>query len=294
VIQPVLDSRRLTTATGEAIIPTMVTFNPHPHEFFSGKPRQLLTPVGEKVQYLRGLGIRQLVRLPFNRELANLGPEEFVAKILVQHLRATCVSVGEDFCFGRSRSGTAVDLQTLAAGHGIEVIRVPLKLVAGDRISSSAIRVRLQDGHLHAANALLGRSYSLVGRVMAGRQLGRTLGFPTANLQLPPEKFLPKRGVYAVRVQVFPDECTLESLDLPADRPADILGVMNLGVRPTVDGLTQSAEVHLFDWSTDLYGKILVAQLEHFIRPEQKFASLDALKQQIQADCAIARQVLHS
>lgn len=287
VVQPVLDGV-LTTATGEPIIPTVVTFTPHPHEFFSGKPRQLLTPVAEKVQCLWDMGIQQLVRLPFNRELANLSPEDFFSQILVKHIHATRISVGEDFCFGRSRSGTAEDLQTLAARQGIDVVRVPLKLVDGDRISSSAIRTALQEGHLESANQLLGRSYSLVGPVVTGRQLGRTLGFPTANLQLPPEKFLPKRGVYAVRVQVLAGAMGLNSPETP---PA-LLGVMNIGVRPTVDGQTQSAEVHLFDWSTDLYGKILVVQLEHFIRSEQKFTSLDALKHQIQADCAIARQVL--
>lgn len=289
MIQPVLDGG-LTTAAGEPIIPTVVTFTPHPHEFFSGKPRQLLTPVAEKVQCLWEMGIQQWVQLPFNRALANLSPDEFVSQILVQQIHATRISVGEDFCFGRSRSGTAQDLQVLAAGYGIEVVRVPLKLVAGDRISSSAIRAALQEGNVAIANQLLGRAYSLVGAVISGRQLGRTLGFPTANLQLPAEKFLPRWGVYAVRVQVCPDGA---DLGLAASQP-DILGVMNIGVRPTVDGQVPSAEVHLFDWSTDLYGKTLVVKLEEFIRPEQKFGSLDGLKQQIQSDCAIARQVLQA
>jgi riboflavin kinase / FMN adenylyltransferase len=285
VIQPVLDGT-LATSKGTAIIPTVVTFNPHPHEFFSGQPRQLLTPVGEKVQQLQEMGIQQLVRLPFNRALANLSPEEFVAKILVQHLQVTRISVGADFCFGRSRSGTAPDLQALAAREGIEVVIVPLKLRDGDRISSSAIRTALQAGDLAIANQLLGRAYSLVGSVVPGKQLGRTLGFPTANLHLPPEKFLPHWGVYAVRVQIFPS---------PTDSASpEILGVLNIGVRPTVDGQTQSAEVHLLDWSADLYGKTLGVKLEQFIRPEQKFASVEALKQQIQADCALARQILEA
>ncbi len=274
----------LATPDGKAILPTVVTFNPHPHEFFSGQPRQLLTPVGEKVQQLQAMGIQQLVRLPFDRELANLSPEEFTHKILVQHLQVTRISVGADFCFGRSRSGTATDLQRLAAHAGIAVVIVPLKLRSGDRISSSAIRAALQQGDVTTANQLLGRSYSLVGPVVSGKQLGRTLGFPTANLHLPPEKFLPQWGVYAVRVQIF-------SHPTPTDS-TEALGVLNIGIRPTVNGQAPSAEVHLFDWSADLYGKTLTVNLEYFIRPEHKFASLDALKQQIQADCTLARQLL--
>ena len=257
---------------------TVVTFNPHPQEFFSGQHRTLLTPLNEKVEELSVWGVEQLVLLPFDRELAALSPQEFVETILVQQLRSQRISVGEDFRFGWQRRGTATDLQAIAANFGIPVSIVPLHTCEGERISSSSIRQAIEQGDLQRALVLLGRPYTLLGTVIEGQQLGRTIGFPTANLQLPPEKFLPRLGVYAVRV--FIEACPSAS---------SLLGVMNIGYRPTVNGTYPSVEIHLLDWSGDLYGKTLKVQLEKFLRPEQKFASLEALKAQIQVDCAIAR-----
>lgn len=311
VIQPVLHTGHLSGASSphskgnqltnqEYTYSTVVTFDPHPQEFFTGQPRTLLTPLDEKVQQLRSLGVEQLVLLPFDKELSALTPEEFVEKILVQQLRCQRISIGQDFCFGEKRSGTAQDLQLLAAKHNIPVTIVPLQTYTGDsltqtncvsttptqdaRISTSLIRQTLEQGDIENANLLLGRPYTLLGDVVQGQQLGRTIGFPTANLQLPKEKFLPCQGVYAVRV------FTLNETTDTA--PSENLGVMNIGNRPTVNGTYSSAEVHLFDWSGDLYGKKLVVQLVKFLRPEQKFPSLEALKTQIQLDCVIAREVL--
>lgn len=312
VIQPVLHagghlsvasslhSKENQLTNQEYTYSTVVTFDPHPQEFFTGQPRTLLTPLDEKVQQLRSLGVEQLVLLPFDKELSALTPEEFVEKILVQQLRCQRISIGQDFCFGEKRSGTAQDLQLLAAKHNIPVTIVPLQTYTGDsstqtncvsntptqdaRISTSLIRQTLEQGDIENANLLLGRPYTLLGDVVQGQQLGRTIGFPTANLQLPKEKFLPRQGVYAVRVF---------TLDETSDTaPSENLGVMNIGNRPTVNGTYSSAEVHLFDWSGDLYGKKLFVQLVKFLRPEQKFPSLEALKTQIQLDCVVAREVL--
>ncbi|MDZ8188899.1 MAG: bifunctional riboflavin kinase/FAD synthetase [Nostoc sp. ChiSLP02] len=279
---------------------TVVTFDPHPHEFFTGQPRTLLTPLDEKVQQLRSLGVEQLVLLPFDKELSALNPEEFVEKILVQQLQCQRISIGEDFCFGKKRSGTAKDLQLLAAKYNIPVTIVPLQTYTGDsptesscsgsiptqdaRISTSLIRQTLEEGDIKNANLLLGRPYTLLGVVVQGQQLGRTIGFPTANLQLPKEKFLPRQGVYAVRVYLLGET--------PDVSPTEILGVMNIGNRPTVNGAAASVEVHLLDWSGDLYGKKLAVELVKFLRPEQKFPSLEALKAQIQLDSIVAREVL--
>lgn len=257
---------------------TVVTFNPHPQEFFTGQPRALLTPLPEKAGLLKSHGIEQLVLLPFDRELASLSPEAFVKKILVQQLQAEQVSVGFDFCFGYQRSGTAADLEAIATAHGIQVTVVSPHTCGGERISSSAIRQALQQGNLQRANQLLGRPYTLIGKVVQGQQLGQTIGFPTANLAVPTEKFLPCQGVYAVRVQG-------SGLDPQ-------IGVMNLGHRPTVNGLNQTIEVHLLNWSGNLYGQTLTVDLEHFLRSEQKFNSLEELKAQIGADCAAARSYL--
>ncbi|MEG4301253.1 bifunctional riboflavin kinase/FAD synthetase [Microcoleus sp. D3_18a_C4] len=285
---------------------TVVTFDPHPQEFFTGQPKKLLTPLAEKVELLAAMGVEQLVLLPFDRELAALTASEFVEEILVRQLKASRISVGVDFRFGRGRAGTAVDLQSIASGYGIDVALVPLHNCGeGDRISSSAIREGLASGDLTRANQLLGRPYSLVGTVVGGQRLGRTIGFPTANIELPPEKFLPRFGVYAVRVSVKQggEKMKEESSSYQRENPNSLIpgtasnlsfvnGVMNVGCRPTVDGLQPTVEVHLLDWSGDLYGQTLSASLVEFLRPEQKFASLEALKTQIQADCDIARSVL--
>jgi len=295
---------------GDRPYSTVVTFDPHPQEFFTGQPKKLLTPLAEKVELLAAMGVEQLVLLPFDRELADLTADEFVEKILVRQLQASRISVGMDFRFGRGRAGTAVDLQSIASSYGIDVTLVPLHNCGeGDRISSSAIREALASGDLRKAHQLLGRPYSLVGTVVAGQRLGRTIGFPTANIELPPEKFLPRFGVYAVQVLVSmlskseAGEIKYPSSSYEWKNPQSLIrgkasdlsilsGVMNVGCRPTVDGQQPTIEIHLLDWSGDLYGQILSASLVEYLRPEQKFASLDALKTQIQADCDVARKVL--
>jgi riboflavin kinase/FMN adenylyltransferase len=290
VIQPVLKTRReageLLAASEAQVYATVVTFNPHPQEFFTGQPRALLTPLPEKVQQLISWNIEQLVLLPFDRELAALSPQDFVEKILVQ-LQAQMISVGEDFRFGKQRCGTAADLQAIAAKFGIPVTIVPNYTCVGERISSSAIRQALTEGNLQRAKVLLDRPYTLTGTVVKGQQLGRTIGFPTANIQLPANKFVPQQGVYAVRVFMEKARESVASCPLPID-----IGVMNIGYRPTVNGNNQSVEVHLLDWSGDLYDKTLTVQLEEFLRPEQKFSSLEDLKSQIAADCDRARSLL--
>jgi riboflavin kinase / FMN adenylyltransferase len=302
-ITPAPQPRSPTTSTPEHIYSTVVTFHPHPQEFFSGQPRALLTPLDEKVAQLRSLGIEQLVLLPFDKELSALSPEEFVEKILVQQLRCQQLSVGQDFCFGKQRTGTARDLQVLAAKYHIPVTIVTLEKYEDSAelpeesncasisptpdlpISTSLIRQTLEQGDVKNANLLLGRPYTIFGDVIQGQQLGRTIGFPTANLQLPKDKFLPRFGVYAVRVFF---------VEQTPDPAYPLLGVMNIGNRPTVEGTNTSVEVHLFDWAGDLYGKKLAVQLVQFLRPEQKFSSLEALKTQIQLDCTIAKEVLLS
>lgn len=309
VIQPILPSTRIDERWGDLgeggleassprsprspssthIYSTVVTFNPHPQEFFTGKPHSLLTPLDEKIHQLRSLGVEQLVLLPFDKELSALTPEEFVEKILIQQLQCQRISVGQDFRFGSKRSGTASDLQRLAAQYNIPVTIVPLETCVGEeladskseRISTSLIRQHLESGEIQKANQLLGRPYTLIGSVIKGQQLGRTIGFPTANLQLPKQKFLPRFGVYAVRVKSLGE--------VPDVTSTDCIGVMNVGYRPTVEGTHPSVEVHLLDWSGDLYCQRLTVELEKFLRPEQKFSSLEALKAQIQLDCAAAR-----
>ncbi|NES86495.1 MAG: bifunctional riboflavin kinase/FAD synthetase [Moorea sp. SIO2B7] len=317
VVQPILNSGNTIDCTkipyaqqreDNHTYATVVTFNPHPREFFTGESRKLLTPLPEKVKQLEVLGVEQLVLLPFDRELASLSPQQFVEDILVKQLRSTRISVGEDFRFGHKRAGTSKDLKAIAAKFGIEVSITSLQTCQSDRISSSLIRQALEEGNITLANQLLGRPYSLTGTVIAGQKLGRTIGFPTANLKLPESKLLPRQGVYSVEVFLEGNkEETEQTKDwqrelhhnlvfLPSlitDPKPPIKGVMNLGCRPTVDGTNPTVEVHLLDWSGDLYGQTLTVNLKQFLRPEQKFPSLEALKAQITADCKATREIIN-
>ncbi len=279
VLSQILDNSG-ANETKQPLYSTVVSFTPHPREFFSGQPQLLLTPLDEKVKQLENLGIQQLVLLPFTQDLAKLSPQGFVEQILIQDLKAQTITVGKDFHFGYQRQGNVETLQAIASSFGTEVKIAPLKTEGEKRISSSLIRAALAEGDIKHANQMLGRPYQLQGIVIDGKKLGRTIGFPTANLQLPENKLLPRLGVYCIQAVLK---------DLPQTR---LSGVMNIGYRPTVGQHQVSVEVHLFNWSADLYGKTLIVNLVEFLRPEQKFSSLDALRSQISQDCQQAQRIL--
>ncbi len=268
VIRPVL-------ADNSGAYKTVVSFDPHPQQYFTGQQRQLLTPHQEREIILEQLGIQQLILLPFDRDLVKLSPQEFIDRIIDRQLQAKFISVGEDFRFGNQRAGSASDLVKLTAAIDIPTRIAKLETNGDSRISSSRIRAALLAADLTLTQELLGRYYSIIGTVVNGQEIGRSIGFPTANLKYPAEKFLPRQGVYCVRV------------DIPG--ASQLPGVMNIGKRPTVDGVNTTVEVHLLDWDGNLYGQQLIVYLHHFIRSEQKFPSLVALTEQIQADCDTAR-----
>lgn len=277
VLKPILEGK---TSFFSEFYPSVVTFDPHPRVFFTGERRQLLTPLDEKVAILEKLGIKQLILLPFDQELAALSPKAFFEAILVQRLQAKQISIGQDFRFGYQRQGTAQTLRIFAAKFGISVNITALKTCdANIRISSSLIRQGLAKGEIQQVNQMLGRSYALVGKVSKGKQIGRTIGFPTANLAIAPDKLLPRYGVYGGWV-------SLEGMTPP------ILAAVNIGVKPTLGGLFPTVEVHLLDWQGDLYDQNLKVNLEIFIRPEQKFSGLNLLKQQIKTDCDQVRKTV--
>ena len=272
VLRSLIDSIK---SRQQKVCPSVVSFTPHPREFFTNEKLQLLTPVRQKAELLADLGIEQLVLLTFDRALASLSPQAFVERVLVDRLQTKVISVGTDFRFGYQRQGTGQVLQELARNYGIAVQLNSLHQYNNAeqqavRVSSSLIRQALSAGDLKTANAMLGRPYSLWGKVVTGQQLGRTLGFPTANLELPESKFLPRFGVYEADVLLARQ--TIKS-------------VMNIGCRPTVAGELPTVEVHLLNWSGDLYGRELRVNLVEFLRSEQKFDSVEALKQQITQDC---------
>lgn len=265
-------------------VPTVVSFWPHPREVLHGDRRLRLDLPQEKLELLEPLGIRQLVMVPFDADLAALSPADFVARVLAQQLQAQRVAVGENFRFGVGRCGDAADLQRLGAACGMAVQVLPMLAEGGERISSSRIRQALAAGALDEAAALLERPYRFAGVVATGRGLGRQLGWPTANLQVDGRKFLPREGVYAALAW---------RLD-PGGRPcsAAMAAVMNLGPQPTIDPLAASAvEVHLLDRRLELVGQSLRVQPLQLLRLQQRFDGLEALVSQIGRDADQARRL---
>jgi riboflavin kinase/FMN adenylyltransferase len=276
------------TAPAEGIqaagVPTVLSFWPHPREVLHGETRLRLDLPEEKLSLLEPLGIRQLVLVPFNRQLAQLDPRAFVEQVLVGQLGARHVAVGENFRFGAGRRGDTAELQRLGAALGVAVTVVPILRDGEERVSSSRIRRALASGDLEEARRLLQRPYRFSGAVVQGRGLGRQLGWPTANLQVDGRKFLPLEGVYAARVQIHdnPDHSNGASPWLAA--------VMNLGPQPTVDPAAPSAvEVHLLDRRLELVGRWLRVEPLALLRRQQRFEGLDALRAQIARDAEQAR-----
>lgn len=263
-----------------------MTFEPHPRRYFKPDTAPfLLTRLRTKLRIIGGLGASIVYALRFNAALAALEAEEFVDAILVRGLDAAGIVIGYDFVFGKGRRGNPELLRARLAQHGRACTIMPpvgasatLEAEEGTIYSSTGARTALVDGDPQAAAAILGRPFEIEGHVRAGDKRGRTIGFPTANIALG-DYLRPRLGVYAVRVRI-------------AGTAAPVDGVANLGLRPTVGGTAPRLEVHLFDFAGDLYGKQLAVALLHFIRPEQKFAGLDALKAQIAADAEAARALL--
>ncbi|CDH25778.1 MULTISPECIES: bifunctional riboflavin kinase/FAD synthetase [Xenorhabdus] len=260
-------------------LPTMVMiFEPQPLEVFAvDKAPARLTRLRDKIRYLSQYGVDYLLCVKFDRNFAANSPEAFVSRLLVEKLGVKFLAIGDDFRFGKNRLGDFHYLQQAGKQYGFDVASTDSFCDSGLRISSTAIRQALQDDDLALAETLLGHPYSISGRVVHGNRLGRTIGFPTANLPLK-RLVAPVKGVYAVEVYGLGDK------PLP--------GVANIGNRPTVSGLGQQLEVHLIDTQMDLYGRHIDVVLRKKLRDEQRFASLDALKQQIANDVVAARDYL--
>jgi riboflavin kinase/FMN adenylyltransferase len=254
------------------------TFVEHPRTVLRpDSPVPLLTPWPEKVERLGETGVSACVAAHFTPDLAQLAPEEFVTRILIGQLNAKAVVTGFNFRFGHRQSGSPEVLQALGAAHGFHVEIVRPFEQDGGVVSSSRLREMVATGAIEAANAILGYPYTLTGTVIHGDKRGRTIGFPTANLEVSREKLLPAYGVYACRVRVG-------GQDLP--------GIVNIGQRPTFDPPKLMIEAHIFDWSGDIYGETISVSLVSRIRSEQAFPSIDALVAQIKADCLVARETL--
>lgn len=248
-----------------------VTFDPHPARILrpDAAPR-LLTAARHKRRLIAEIGIPYLLKIRFDQEFAALEPEAFIEALVQYSSPLRTISVGHDWVFGRKRRGNVAMLKASGEAGGFSVVEVPSVQMDGLAISSTRIRNAVQSGDLDQAARFLGRRFSILGAVEEGRKLGRTIGFPTANLDASDEQF-PPDGVYAVRARW-------------GNR--DAVGMANIGVRPTVNesGAGRKLEVHLFEVSEDLYGADLDVEFIQFLRPETKFTSLDALKAQLHLD----------
>ncbi len=257
---------------------TVVVFEPLPREYFAPKqaPARLMS-FPEKFQALKALGIDRVLRIRFTPGFQDMGAKDFIKKVFVEGLGARYIIVGDDLRFGRNRGGDFNLLKSEGLIHGFDVVATSTLKIRDDRVSSTRIRKALEDSDFELAEMLLGKPYSIAGRVIIGQQLGRQLGAPTANIALRRLR-APMSGVYAVEVELG---------------QRILLGVANVGSRPTVDdSLKAILEVHILDFNEDIYGKKIKVIFRKKIRDEQKFDSIDQLKEQIHKDIETGRQYL--
>ncbi|HWU85137.1 MAG TPA: bifunctional riboflavin kinase/FAD synthetase [Rhodocyclaceae bacterium] len=262
--------RLIAKARKVALPAAVLTFEPHPREYFApASAPARLTRLREKLELLADCGVDQVYVCRFNARLAALTAEEFVEQVLVRGLGVRHLLIGDDFRFGQGRGGDFALLQQMGATHRFAVEAMTTLEMDGERISSSSIRAALASGNLERAEHFLGRPFFMSGRVMHGDKIGRTLGFPTANVQHARSR-LPLSGIYAV---------TVDGLG------RTLYGAASVGVRPTIaEGLKPVLEVHLLDFEGDIYGRHVHVNFHHKLRDEAKYASLDALKAQIARD----------
>jgi riboflavin kinase/FMN adenylyltransferase len=259
----------------------IVTFEPHPREFFApAAPPFRLMNAEARANRLAKLGVDHLFQLPFDATMAALSPQDFARQVLAEGLGVAHVVVGADFCFGKGRAGTAADLKRLGDDLGFRVTIADLVQAAGTSISSSAIRQALTEGRPRDAAAMLGHWHRIEGEVVHGEKRGRALGYPTANMSVA-GLHLPRQGVYAVRADV-----------LTGPQTGSYMGAASLGVRPMFGINQPNLETFLFDFAGDLYGQHLSIAFVEFLRPEMTFDGLPALIKQMDADCDRARGVL--
>ena len=260
--------------------PTIASFWPHPREILYQETRLRLDLPSEKLPLLESLGIKQLVLIPFDLKLSRLSAEKFITDILINQLQARTISVGENFRFGYKRSGDINTIYNFTKSKNIKLNIIPLLKDQEGRISSSRVRQLLLNCDLVKAKDLLKRPYTFSGKVVKGKGIGKTIGFPTANIQIDGRKFLPGEGVYAAWTK------EINSLE-------KYPSVMNLGPQPTINPLSPSAvEVHIIDKNVNLYDLELLVEPIRMLRTQKKFSNIDELSYQISKDKELAKIIL--
>lgn len=259
----------------------VLTFFPHPRMVLQeGTEMKQLNTLDEKIALLENLGVDHLVVHPFDKEFSRLTAEDFVKQVLVDTFKLKKIIIGHDHRFGRNRTADINDLTEFGNQFGFDVEQISAQELNDVSISSTKIRTALCEGNIELANNYLGYDYPLTGMVSKGKQLGRTIGYPTANIQ-PEEayKLIPQNGVYVAKSIIA---------------GKTVYGMMNIGNRPTVDGTTHTIEIHFFDFNEDLYGQKITISFLKRMRSEQKFDSLDALKNQLALDKSTAQGFIES
>lgn len=252
------------------------TFAKTPMALLTGKPQRTILTNEERRMFLDEMNIDYLIEYPFNETVSHMSPEYFVQEILVNQLHMKYLAAGEDFGFGYKRSGNTELLKMLAQKYGYEITVMKKETDGSREISSTYIKEELAKGHMEKVNELLGRAFSVQGTIVHGKALGRRIGIPTINIFPPDEKLLPPKGVYCAKTKI-------------EDHFYD--GIANIGIKPTVtDQKRMTVEVHLFDVHQELYGKEAKVYLYNFVRPEQKFDSVEALKNQMNQDIVTGKQ----
>lgn len=274
ILQLMLDEAK--RVNGETVI---ITFHPHPRQVIAANQNELflLNSLSEKIALLEKYGIQHLVVTPFTEAFSLQTAEEYIENFLVKTFHPHTIIIGHDHRFGKSRSGNFELLEEKANQFNYVVKEIPEFMLQNNTISSTIIRQALQKGNIETANEYLGYEYFFSGTVVEGNKLGRTIGYPTANLHITEEKkLIPGNGVYAVKVVVN------------GQSPVVFSGMMNIGVRPTVEGVNRMTEVNIFDFNKEIYGSTLTVHIYKRLRNEQKFTGLEALKEQLGKDKAAA------
>jgi riboflavin kinase/FMN adenylyltransferase len=263
---------------GQSVV---ITFYPHPRSVISPDNQivKLLSTLDEKIELLENSGVNHLLIIPFTREFSELSSEEFIQKILIETIGTKTLVIGYDHRFGKNREGGFDFLKANKEKYGFDIEEISRQDIENVGVSSSKIRKALQEGDVPTADHFLGRNYSVSGLIVKGKQLGRTIGFPTANIQVREiAKLIPLDGVYAVKVYYKDDVFG---------------GMLNIGNRPTVDGTYQTIEVNIFDFDQEIYGENLKVEFLQKIRNEKKFNGLDELKEQIAKDKITCKGILN-
>ncbi|MBC7830004.1 MAG: bifunctional riboflavin kinase/FAD synthetase [Chitinophagaceae bacterium] len=263
---------------GETVI---ITFHPHPRKVISSAqpPISLINTIEEKIELLEALKIDHLVVVPFDQRFSQMSAQEYIEEFLLEKFQPHTIIIGYDHHFGKGRSGNYLLLEEYSKKSGFRLIEISSHTIAENAVSSTRIRQSLTEGDIDAANNLLGYDYFFEGKVIEGNRLGRTLGYPTANLEISDkEKLIPAYGIYVV-------EAELERRVL--SKKAEIRrlkGMMSIGIRPTLSDGKFMIEINLFDFNEDIYGRTLRVYVKKYLRPEMKFDGLEALKEQLAKD----------